>query len=544
MTDRTKHAQLAEGTPGAAVSAGSQRVRKATRSRHRLRLRNLRPEDYEAMRSITGRVYASMGGQFGGAMSREKFESMLSRFPEGQIGIEDRGRIVAAALSLIVDYDRYGDSHSYGEITGDAYFTTHDPDGDVLYGAEVVVDPDYRSMRLGRRLYDARKELCKQLNLRAIIAGGRIPGYKDYAERMTPQQYVEAVRSKKAHDPVLSFQLSNDFHVRRVIRGYLPGDAASLDYATLIQWENMYYERRAKPVVGAQKESARIGVVQWRLRQVDSVEDLLQQVEYFVESVADFKSDFAVFPELFNVALMGLVEQTDVAAAMRKIAEFTPQIVEAMQAMAVRHNVNVVGASMPVVEDGRLYNEAYLFRRDGTRESQRKIHITPVEKRLWGLEGGNVLRHFRTDAGTIGILICYDVEFPELGRVLADRGVQILFAPSWTETKNGYQRVRRCAQARAIENECYVILSGSVGNLPRVENVNIHYSQSAIFSPSDFAFPHDAVIAESTPDTETVLVADVDLEKLRRLRDEGSVRTFRDRRLDLYRVEWLGPVSE
>jgi predicted amidohydrolase/GNAT superfamily N-acetyltransferase len=541
MTDRTKHAQLAEG---AAPDAGSHRAKKATRSRHRLRLRNLRPDDYESMRSITGRVYAAMGGQFGGAMSREKFESMLTRFSEGQIGIEDRGRIVAAALSLIVDYDRYGDAHSYGEITGDAYFTTHDPDGDVLYGAEVVVDPDYRSMRLGRRLYDARKELCKQLNLRAIIAGGRIPGYKDYAERMTPQQYVEAVRSKKAHDPVLSFQLSNDFQVRRVIRGYLPGDAASLDYATLIQWENMYYERRAKPVVGAQKESARIGVVQWRLRQVESVEDLLQQVEYFVESVADFKSDFAVFPELFNVALMGLVEQTDVAAAMRKIAEFTPQIVEAMQAMAVRHNVNIVGASMPVVEGGKLFNEAYLFRRDGTREAQRKIHITPVEKRLWGLEGGNVLRHFRTDAGTIGILICYDVEFPELGRVLADRGVQILFTPSWTETKNGYQRVRRCAQARAIENECYVILSGSVGNLPRVENVNIHYSQSAIFSPSDFAFPHDAVVAESTPDTETVLVADVDLEKLRRLRDEGSVRTFRDRRLDLYRVEWLGPVSE
>jgi len=541
MRDETKHVQTAEG---ATVDAGSQRAKKATRSRHRLRLRNLRPDDYDAMRSITGRVYASMGGQFGGAMSKEKFQSMLSRFPEGQIGIEDRGRIVAAALSLIVDYDRYGDSHSYGEITGDAYFTTHDPDGDVLYGAEVVVDPDYRSMRLGRRLYDARKELCKKLNLRAIIAGGRIPGYKDHADRMTPQQYVEAVRGKKVHDPVLSFQLANDFQVRRVIRGYLPGDAASLDYATLIQWENMYYERRAKPVVGAQKESARIGVVQWRLRQVESVEDLLQQVEYFVESVADFKSDFAVFPELFNVALMGLVEQTDVAAAMRKIAEFTPQIVESMQGMAVRHNVNVVGASMPVVEDGRLYNEAYLFRRDGTRESQRKIHITPVEKRLWGLEGGNVLRHFRTDAGTIGILICYDVEFPELGRVLADRGVQILFAPSWTETKNGYQRVRRCAQARAIENECYVILSGSVGNLPRVENVNIHYSQSAIFSPSDFAFPHDAVIAESTPDTETVLVADVDLEKLRRLRDEGSVRTFRDRRLDLYRVEWLGPVSE
>ncbi len=197
MTDQTKIARSAEG---ATADEGARGARKATRTRHRLRLRNLRPDDYDAMRSITGRVYATMGGQFGGAMSKEKFQSMLSHFAEGRIGIEDRGRIVAAALSLIVDYERYGDSHSYGEITGDAYFTTHDPDGDVLYGAEVVVDPDYRSMRLGRRPYDARKELCKQLNLRAIIAGGRIPGYKDYPDRMTPQQYVEAVRGRKVHD--------------------------------------------------------------------------------------------------------------------------------------------------------------------------------------------------------------------------------------------------------------------------------------------------------------------------------------------------------
>lgn len=541
MGEGTKPARPAARTEaGDAARGPAAKVR--GRSQHRLRLRNLRADDYDTLRDITGRVYAQMGGQFGGALSRDKFLSMLARFPEGQIGIEDRGKIVAAALSLVVDYERYGDSHSYGEITGDAYFSTHDPNGDVLYGAEVVVDPDYRAMRLGRRLYDARKELCKKLNLRAIIAGGRIPGYRNHAERMTPQQYVEAVRRRKVHDQVLSFQLANDFQVRRVIRNYLPGDVDSKDYATLIQWENMYYEPRRRPLLGAQKNSARIGAVQWRLRQVESVEDMLQQVEYFVDAVADFKSDFAVFPELFNVALMSLVEQADAAEAMRRIAAYTPQMAEGMQRMAMSYNVNIVGASMPVLEGERLYNEAYLFRRDGTMETQRKIHITPVEKRLWALDGGAVLRHFRTDAGTVGILICYDVEFPELGRVLADRGTQILFVPSWTETKNGYQRVRRCAQARAIENECYVVLAGSIGNLPRVENVNIHYSQSAIFSPSDFAFPHDAVVAESTPDTETVLVADVDLEKLRQLRDEGSVRTLHDRRHDLYRVEWLGPV--
>jgi predicted amidohydrolase len=116
-----------------------------------------------------------------------------------------------------------------------------------------------------------------------------------------------------------------------------------------------------------------------------------------------------------------------------------------------------------------------------------------------------VATNFRpyTDFGKIGILICYDVEFPELGRLLADQEIQILFIPFWTDTKNGYLRVRICAQARAIENECYVAIAGSVGNLPKVDNVDIQYGQSAVFSPSDFAFPHDAIVSETTPNTDT-----------------------------------------
>src|SRR5690606_5321479 len=163
---------------------------------HRLKLRNLTLDDYPQVRRIMETVYPTLG-----AWQQDQFAAQLSRFPEGQICIEDNGRVVAAALTLIVNYDRFGDRHTYEQITGNGYFTTHDPTGDVLYGVDVFVDPAYRHMRLGRRLYDARKELCRNLNLRAIIAGGRIPGYRDYADRMSPEEYIEQVRRREIYDP-------------------------------------------------------------------------------------------------------------------------------------------------------------------------------------------------------------------------------------------------------------------------------------------------------------------------------------------------------
>ena len=212
----------------------------------------------------------------------------------------------------------------------------------------------------------------------------------------------------------------------------------------------------------------------------------------------------------------------------------------AVRDLAVAYNINIVAGSMPWLdEEGGIKNVSYICRRDGTMESQAKIHITPDEKAYWGLHGGDTLSVFETDIGKVGVLICYDVEFPELSRVLAEQGMKILFVPFWTDTRNAYLRVRRCAQARAIENECYVVITGSVGNLPRVENMDIQYSQAAMFSPSDFSFPHDAIIAEATPNTEMTLVSDLDMDLLKELRYQGSVQNFRDRRLDLYRIDWL-----
>lgn len=153
-----------------------------------------------------------------------------------------------------------------------------------------------------------------------------------------------------------------------------------------------------------------------------------------------------------------------------------------------------------------------------------------------GITGGSRVKTFDTDCGKIGILICYDVEFPEVSRMLADEGMNILFVPFLTDTQNGYSRVRHCAQARAIENECYVAIAGSVGNLPKVHNMDIQYAQSMVFTPCDFSFPTNGVKAEATPNTEMILIADVDVDMLRELNQFGSVRNLKDRREDIYSI--------
>lgn len=508
---------------------------------HHLELRNLQEDDYDDLRVLMEKVYPNLGG----AWSKRQFFKQLSTFPEGQICIVDNGRIVAAAFSVIVDYDKFGDLHNYEEITGDAYLSTHDPKGNVLYGVDVFVSPDYRNLRLGRRLYEARKELCRNLNLNSIMAGGRIPNYRNHAHEMTPYEYIEQVKSKDIYDPILSFQLSNGFEVKRLLKAYMPQDKDSRGYATLLQWHNIHYDPEYDKVLGVTKTQVRVGCVQWQMREFNTVDEFLQQAESFVDALSEYQCDVALFPEFFNAPLMGLTSPKNSIDAIWDLASYTGEIVQSITNMALSYNINIIAGSMPVIENDELYNVAYLCRRDGTVDAQYKLHPTPHEKKDWVMQGGDSLKCFDTDFGRIGILICYDVEFPELSRLLSEQQMQILFVPFWTDTKNGYLRVQRCAQARAIENECYVAITGSVGNLPKVDGVDIQYGQSCVVSPSDFAFPHDAIVSETTPNTEMLLIVDLDLEKLKVLRNEGSVRNYLDRRRDLYEVRWRGrPMPE
>lgn len=503
-----------------------------------IQVRNLRIDDADAYEAVSLACYPDMP-----PWTRRHLASQLEIFPEGQFGVELDGRLVAVAHSLVVDFDEYSDNHSWNEICDVGYLRNHDPAGDTLYGAEIMVHPEFRGMRLARRLYDARKELCQRLNLKRIAFGGRIPGYHAYQHEMSPQEYVRAVQLKTLSDPVLTTQTANGFTVKRVVRGYLEEDLESVGYATLMEWANLDYRPVGRRSLLA-SHPVRICVVQYQMRPISCWEDFAHQCEYFVDVASGYQADFCLFPELLTNQLLSFMHEKDPALAVRRVAQYTPQYLDLFADLAVRYNINIVGGTHYTLEGEDLYNIAYLFQRSGHIDRQYKLHVTPDERLWWGVQGGQEVQVFDTDRGRVAIQICYDVEFPEVSRLAVEAGARLLFVPFCTAERQGYLRVRTCAQARCIENQVYTAIAGTVGNLPFAENMDIQYAQSGIFTPSDFEFSRDGIAAECTPNIETVVIKDVDLELLERHRVRGSVQNWRDRRLDLYRVEGRARVAD
>ncbi len=499
----------------------------------KIELRNLQLDDYLELKNSMLESYSGMEDSY---WNKNEIETLLDTFPEGQLVVLVDDIVVGSALSIIIDEKKALSSHNYEQITGYFSFNTHNPKGNILYGIDVFIHPKYRGLRLGRRLYDARKELCEQLNLKSIIFAGRIPKYAKYAKELTPKQYLDKVKAKEINDPVMSFQMSNDFHIVRLMSNYLGGDKESKEYAVLLEWNNIYYEKDVQ-LINTKKSVVRLGLIQWQMRPFNDLEEFFDQAEFFINAVSDYESDFAMFPELFTAPLMAAYNHLSEAEAIRELAKHTDPIRKRFQEFAISYNINIISGSMPYLVDGTLYNVGFLCKRDGTYEMYSKIHITPNEVHYWGMKGGSKIQTFDTDCGKIGIIICYDVEFPELSRILAEEGMDILFVPFLTDTQNGYTRVRNCAAARAIENECYVAIAGCVGNLPKVNNMDIQFAQAAVFTPSDFAFPTNGVKAEATPNTEMTLIVDVDVDLLKELHEHGSVRIMKDRRLDLYELK-------
>ncbi len=502
---------------------------------NRLNLRTMRTSDYESLVEMEARCFPGMA-----CWESDQFGSQIERFPDGQFCVEYEGRVIASASSLIVDFEQHKDWHDWKAISDSGYIRNHDDAGDTLYGIEMMVHPDFRGLKLSRRLYEARKRLARQRNLRRIIVAGRIPGYGAHAQEMTASEYVDNVVSKKLYDQVLTSQISNGFSLRSLIPAYLPVDTDSKGYATFLEWVNLDHASDPNQRFHAVKV-VRLCLAQYMMRRVDSFDEFAKQCEFIVDTGSDYKSDFVLFPELFTNQLLSLVKSPSAAQAARKLAEFTPQYLELFNDLAIRYNVNIIGGSQLTVEGDDLFNIAYLFRRDGTIGKQYKIHVTPTERRWWGVSRGSKVEVFDTDRGKIAILICYDSEFPELTRIASARGAKILFVPFNTSERYGYLRVRHCSQARAIENQMYVAIAGCAGMMPFVDNADMHYAQCAVLTPSDFSFARDAVASESMPNIETIVVHDVDLELLRRNRIDGTVRPWTDRRTDLYRIQYNDP---
>jgi predicted amidohydrolase/ribosomal protein S18 acetylase RimI-like enzyme len=497
--------------------------------------RQTRLSDYEAIVELQRLCFPHMT-----PWKREELQSQINTFSQGQLCIEYEGRVIASASSLIIDLDEYGEKHTWDDVAADGYIDNHDPEGDTLYGIEIMVHPDFRGMRLGRRLYDTRKQLARELNVKRIVVGGRLPHFSRYADEMDIHDYIERVKQKVIVDPVLTFQLANGFVLKRILKDYLPEDSRSEGYAALLEWVNLHYTpRRRSRMVPA--SPVRVCVIQYQMRKIQSFEEFAHYCEYFVDVASNYQSDFAVFPEIFTLQLLSFLPRERPGIAVRQVAGFTPDYLDLFHGLAIKYNINIIGGSHFTERDDKLYNIAYLFRRDGTVEEQAKLHITPNERRWWGVQPGKRFDVFDTDRGRLSIQICYDVEFPELSRLAAELGAHMLFVPFCTDERQGYLRVRYCSQARAVENQLYVAIAGNVGNLPSVENMDINYAQSGIYTPSDFGFSRNGIAGECSPNTETVVVADVDIEVLRRHRRQGTVLHLRDRRLDLYRIIRVEP---
>jgi len=291
--------------------------------------------------------------------------------------------------------------------------------------------------------------------------------------------------------------------------------------------------------------SVRVATVQFQMRRISRTAEFEEQVEYFVDVAADYNADFVVFPELFTLQLLSLeTERLAPAEAIIKIAGYKDRYRAFMEKLAVSYNINIIGGSHPTqMDSGEIRNVSYVFLRDGSVHSQEKLHPTPSERRWWNIKAGEGASAIQTDCGPIGVMICYDAEFPELARHLIDQGAMLLFVPFCTDERRAYLRVKYCCQARAVENQCYVVMSGVVGNLPNVENMDIHYAESCILTPSDFPFARDGVAADTAANTETIAVADLSLDDILVSRQSGAVQNLKDRRFDLYQVKWRDGVG-
>ena len=469
------------------------------------------------------------------------YQYQFNAFPEGQYLAEAGGVVIGYATSLIVQIDDDSPWYSYAEITGLGTFSTHNPAGDTLYGADIAVIPEWRGKGIASKLYAARKKILSRFNLKRMVAGGRIPGYAEYAGRLSPEEYIKKVQEGALGDMALSAHLKAGYQVKGVHLDYLT-DEESLNYATFLEMPNPKYnaERRKIAVtpIKAPVRKVRICAAQYQMRKISSWEEFEQQADFFIQTANEYHCHFLLFPELFTAQLFSAMSPNlDTLHAVRELTNYTDKYINYFSKRAKETGLFIIGGSHPIKSDEGIKNTAHLFTPSGEIYTQDKLHITPGERIHWGIQPGNGIKIFDTGLARIAIQVCYDIEFPEISRLLTLSGVEILFIPYSTDERKSYMRVRHTAQARAVENMIFVVMSGNIGNLPQVKSFLINYGQAAILTPSDFGFPLNGVVAEAEPNSETVVIADLNLADLAQQRELGSVTPLIDRRTDLYEIK-------
>ena len=275
---------------------------------------------------------------------------------------------------------------------------------------------------------------------------------------------------------------------------------------------------------------------QYAIELIEGWDDYLCHLTRLVEEATAQGAELLLMPEYAGLVLAGQLDEatrSDLHGSIAGIQPLIPRWLELCEALARKHRIVFQPGSAPVLDpDGQYRNRAWLFGPDGLIGHQDKQIMTRFEREQWGIAAGiDGLKAFETDLGTLGILICYDNEFPMLGRKLADLGVDLVLAPSCTDTLAGSYRVRIGAQARALENQYAVLSSPTAGTAPWSPAMDENRGRAALYVPSDYGMPPSGIVAESASDTveqTSWLIVEIDLADVARLRTEGQVATRRD----------------
>ncbi len=271
----------------------------------------------------------------------------------------------------------------------------------------------------------------------------------------------------------------------------------------------------------------KVSAVQFKFKPINSFEDFASNVKDLVNQAKG--SDFVVFPELFTLELQYLIPNNKVS----NIIQFTEEYIKLFEQLSQERNQYIIAGSHYTVVKGKTYNTGHIFCPDGQLKTHSKTHLMPIEVKSH-FTHGTTLEILETEKVKIGLAICYEMEFPEVARTLTLKGAEIIFTPSYTIGEYGFWRVRHCCQARAIENQIYVVHSCLVGT-PIVEMLT-GWGRSSILSPCEAPWTPNGVIVEAKENEEMVITGELDLKLLERKRKRGMATTLKDRRPEIYEI--------
>ncbi|MEM8867261.1 MAG: nitrilase-related carbon-nitrogen hydrolase [Verrucomicrobiota bacterium] len=285
-------------------------------------------------------------------------------------------------------------------------------------------------------------------------------------------------------------------------------------------------------------DRVRIACAQLEVSEGECLEAFQERLGKTCRAASAQAADFLLLPEYFSLHLLSTRATLSPSEGIQTAArENTDQINACLARLAETYQLCIIGGSQPICTDLGLMNVCQVFMPTGLRASQAKLHITPSEVTEWSIQGGDTLALIKTSKLSFGVQICYDIEFPEATKLLTQAGADLIFVPYCTEDIYGHHRVTICARARAIENQVYIATAGLVGELPRVPNMEAQYARSGVYSPIDIGLPEDGIVAQVAYSEDQLLITELQLSLLRKIREEGCVRPLDAQRNHLFALQ-------